>query len=120
GHLPQQPSDRMPVLTDHQHPVVLVDRDDADRPRMGDHLPGDDLCLIAAAHPHPVDADSHDPAAERLGAVHDLPAFGPVADPFDRLGRSAHETATASTPRRAVAYSMAAATSPANSGCGRV
>ena len=48
--LPQLPGDRVPVLADHQHPVLVVEREDADGADMGDHGP---LGLVAVRHAAP-------------------------------------------------------------------
>ena len=61
---------RVPVLPQHQHPAVVIERDDADRARVRDDLPVERLAVVldgvaADAEQHPVE-DRLD-AADRPG-----------------------------------------------------
>ena len=56
GRLEQVAADRVPVLPDQQEAVVLVERDDADCPRVHDQITGDtvvsDQDVVGAHIPH--------------------------------------------------------------------
>ncbi len=131
------PANGMAVLPYHQHPVVVVQRHDADCTGVLHHVA---LRLAATGHGNDVPADSDDlPVVRRLGGPHleDMRVRGLVGDRgLDRhavgnLSVSGHGSSTgsgrgssatpASTGSSASPARVSAAwTNAANSGCARV
>lgn len=85
----------MAVLPQQQHPVAVVDGDDADGADVPHQVAHDDLGAVAARHLHPVAADAEHAPLEDRGLLHDVPALGTVPDVVraEAPGR-AHETVT--------------------------
>ena len=119
GWLPQVVPHRVPVLAHQKEPILLIERDDADRTRVHKNLPGDGLPVL---EPDVVAADvPHQAVEHRLGGddlqlgllVSDRPA---VRSPHQVM---AADAAAASTGAACSRFASAAAIRPANSGWAR-